>query len=177
MDFLERRARPLAVGAFFLEKGVACAQSHKGPRPAARGSQKSGLDCRPDPSDRVVQHDRCFPQSEQRTRSEHAFPDVTVGARCDKRRARFNGMAPRDTWLLAKHALLYHVRILAPSGALIDRVVHGVFDRDTGQPIPGKFDFVFRNSIGRLRWQTVKGDTKADAQAERGENPGASAPR
>ena len=42
-------------------------------------------------------------------------------------------------------------------------------DRHTGQPVPGKFEFAYRDSAGRQRWQTAKGDTRADAKAERAE--------
>ena len=40
-------------------------------------------------------------------------------------------------------------------------------DHHTGQPIAGKFEFVYRDSTRRQRWQTANGDTKADAKAER----------
>jgi len=44
---------------------------------------------------------------------------------------------------------------------------HG--DHRTGAPVPGKFEFFFRDSTHRQRWQTAKGDTLADAKAERAE--------
>src|SRR5439155_951456 len=44
---------------------------------------------------------------------------------------------------------------------------HG--DHRTGEPVPGKFEFFFRDSTHRQRWQTAKGDTLADAKAERAE--------
>ena len=42
-------------------------------------------------------------------------------------------------------------------------------DRHTGKPVPGKFEFTYMDSTGRQRWQTAKGDTKAEAKAERAE--------
>ena len=35
--------------------------------------------------------------------------------------------------------------------------------------MPGKFEFFFRDSTHRQPWQTAKGDTLADAKAERAE--------
>jgi hypothetical protein len=42
-------------------------------------------------------------------------------------------------------------------------------DRDTGKPVPGKYEFTYRDAAGRQVWQTANGDTKADAKAERAE--------
>ena len=52
------------------------------------------------------------------------------------------------------------------------RVAESVYqriDRDTGKPVPGKYEFTYRDATGRQVWQTAKGDTKADAKAERAE--------
>jgi integrase len=51
----------------------------------------------------------------------------------------------------------------------VAEAVYQRLDRRTGQPVPGKFEFTYMDSAGRQRWQTVKGDTKADAKAERAE--------
>jgi len=42
-------------------------------------------------------------------------------------------------------------------------------DHRTGERVPGKFEFTFRDSTRRQRWQTAKGDTLAAAKAERAE--------
>jgi integrase len=50
------------------------------------------------------------------------------------------------------------------------RVAEGVYqriDRKTGKPVPGSFEFSFRDSTGRQWWQRAKGETKALAKAER----------
>src|SRR5947207_7667008 len=39
----------------------------------------------------------------------------------------------------------------------------------TGEPVAGVYEFTFRDSTHRQRWQTAKGDTLADAKAERAE--------
>lgn len=39
----------------------------------------------------------------------------------------------------------------------------------TGKPVPGNYEFTYRDATGRQVSQTAKGDTKADAKAERGE--------
>jgi integrase len=65
----------------------------------------------------------------------------------------------------------------APSLPRRVRVAESVYQRvdpDTGQPIPGKFEFIYRDSAGRQRWQTAKGDAKAEraemiARLHRGE--------
>src|SRR4051795_4635537 len=52
------------------------------------------------------------------------------------------------------------------------RVAESVYqrvDRDTGKPVAGKYEFTYRDATGRQVWQTAKGETKADAKAERGE--------
>src|SRR5207248_11426685 len=52
------------------------------------------------------------------------------------------------------------------------RVAESVYprvDRKSGKPVPGKYEFTYRDATGRQVWQTVKGDTKADAKAERAE--------
>ena len=58
---------------------------------------------------------------------------------------------------------------LYPRRARVAESVYQRIDRDTGQPISGKFEFTYRDSAGRQRWQTAKSDTKADAKAERAE--------
>jgi integrase len=45
--------------------------------------------------------------------------------------------------------------------------VYQRIDRKTGKPVPGSFEFSFRDSTGRQRWQRAKGETKAAAKAER----------
>lgn len=40
-------------------------------------------------------------------------------------------------------------------------------DRQTGKPVPGKYEFPYRDATGRQVWQIAKGDTRADAKAER----------
>jgi len=42
-------------------------------------------------------------------------------------------------------------------------------DRDTGKLVAGKYEFTYRDATGRQVWQTTKGETKADARAERAE--------
>ena len=52
------------------------------------------------------------------------------------------------------------------------RVAESVYqrvDRDTGKAVAGKYEFTYRDVTGRQVWQTAKGDTKADAKAERAE--------
>src|SRR2546423_4293578 len=52
------------------------------------------------------------------------------------------------------------------------RVAESVYqriDRESGKPVPGKYEFTYRDATGRQVWQTSKGDTKADAKAERAE--------
>src|SRR5712691_3593878 len=52
------------------------------------------------------------------------------------------------------------------------RVAEGIYqriDRHTGNPVPGKYEFTYRDATGRQVWQTARGDTKADAKAERGD--------
>ena len=57
---------------------------------------------------------------------------------------------------------------LAPGLAaqLANLLTGAAFDRHTGQAVPGKFEFTYRDSTRRQRWQTAKRDTKADAKAE-----------
>jgi integrase len=50
------------------------------------------------------------------------------------------------------------------------RVAEGIYQRvspRTGLPVPEKFEFTYRDATRRQIWQTAKGTTKADAQAER----------
>jgi integrase len=50
------------------------------------------------------------------------------------------------------------------------RVAEGVYqriDRKTRKPVPGKFEFTYRDVKRRQVWQTAKGKTKAAARAER----------
>ena len=50
------------------------------------------------------------------------------------------------------------------------RVAEAVYQRvnqQTGLPIPGKYEFTYRDATRRQIWQTAKGTTKADAKAER----------
>ena len=52
------------------------------------------------------------------------------------------------------------------------RVAESVYprvDRKSGKPVPGKYEFTYRDATGRQVWQTVKGSSKADAKAERAE--------
>ncbi len=52
------------------------------------------------------------------------------------------------------------------------RVAESVYQRinpNTGQPVPGRYEFSYRDATGRQIWQTAAGDSKADAKAERGE--------
>jgi hypothetical protein len=52
------------------------------------------------------------------------------------------------------------------------RVAEAVYqrvDRKSGQPVPGKYEFTYRDATGRQVWQTAKGETKAAAKAERAE--------
>src|SRR4051812_1517143 len=52
------------------------------------------------------------------------------------------------------------------------RVAEAVYQRvdpATGKPAAGKYEFTYRDATGRQVWQTAKGDTKADAKAERAE--------
>jgi len=52
------------------------------------------------------------------------------------------------------------------------RVAESVYqrvNRNTGKPVPGKYEFTYRDATGRQVWQTANGSTKADAKAERGE--------
>src|SRR6266576_1155819 len=52
------------------------------------------------------------------------------------------------------------------------RVAESVYqrvDRESGKPVLGKYEFTYRDATGRQVWQTSKGETKADAKAERGE--------
>jgi integrase len=52
------------------------------------------------------------------------------------------------------------------------RVAESVYqrvDRESGKPVAGKYEFTYRDATGRQVWQTSKGDTKADAKAERAE--------
>src|SRR5256885_10402014 len=52
------------------------------------------------------------------------------------------------------------------------RVAESVYqrvDRESGKPVAGKYEFTYRDATGRQVWQTAKGDTKADAKAERAE--------
>jgi integrase len=51
----------------------------------------------------------------------------------------------------------------------VAEAVYQRVDPKTGRPIPGKFEFTYRDATGRQVWQTAKGDTKADAKAERAE--------
>ena len=48
------------------------------------------------------------------------------------------------------------------------RVAESVYqrvDRASGKPVPGKYEFTYRDATGRQVWQTSKGDTKADAES------------
>jgi integrase len=50
------------------------------------------------------------------------------------------------------------------------RVAESVYqriDKDTGKPVPAKYEFTYRDATGRQVWQTATADTKADAKAER----------
>src|SRR5437667_2286413 len=82
------------------------------------------------------------------------------------------GMSPR-TYALAtgcppERAEQGSAPVDAQRGPLIQAPLdHG--DHRTGAPVPGKFEFFFRDSTHRQRWQTAKGDTLADAKAERAE--------
>src|SRR5712692_9464876 len=58
---------------------------------------------------------------------------------------------------------------LRPRRVRVAESVYQRIDADTGQAVPGKFEFIYLDSAGRQRWQTAKGDTKADAKAERAE--------
>ena len=52
------------------------------------------------------------------------------------------------------------------------RVAESVYqrvDRESGKPVPGKYEFTYQDATGRQVWQTAKGETKADAKAERAE--------
>jgi integrase len=52
------------------------------------------------------------------------------------------------------------------------RVAESVYQRPdpkTGKPIPGKFEFVYRDATHRQIWQKATGSTKAEAVAERAE--------
>src|SRR3954447_2318896 len=52
------------------------------------------------------------------------------------------------------------------------RVAESVYqriDRESGKPVAGKYEFAYRDATGRQVWQTTKGDTKAEARAERTE--------
>jgi integrase len=50
------------------------------------------------------------------------------------------------------------------------RVAESVYqriDRNSGKPVPGKYEFTYRDATGRQVWQTATAETKADAKAER----------
>src|SRR5690349_10965770 len=52
------------------------------------------------------------------------------------------------------------------------RVAESVYqrvDKRTGKPVPGRYEYTYRDATGRQIWQTAKGETKADAKAERAE--------
>jgi integrase len=52
------------------------------------------------------------------------------------------------------------------------RVAESVYqriDRESGKRVAGKYEFTYRDATGRQVWQTSKGETKADAKAERAE--------
>src|SRR5438105_1410396 len=52
------------------------------------------------------------------------------------------------------------------------RVAEGVYQRiapRTGLPVPGRFEFTYRDATRRQIWQTAKGGTRADAKTERAE--------
>src|SRR5438067_9391933 len=56
-----------------------------------------------------------------------------------------------------------------PRRVRVAEAVYQRIDRHTGQPVAGKYEFTYRDATGRQVWQTAKGDTKADAKAERAE--------
>src|SRR5881398_3513615 len=60
-------------------------------------------------------------------------------------------------------------RSLHPRRVRVAEAVYQRLDRATGRAIPGKYEFTYRDATGRQVWQTAKGDTKADAKAERAE--------
>src|SRR5437667_7784558 len=56
-----------------------------------------------------------------------------------------------------------------PRRVRVAEAVYQRVDRHTGQPVAGKYEFTYRDATGRQVWQTAKGETKADAKAERAE--------
>src|SRR5437763_1077977 len=56
-----------------------------------------------------------------------------------------------------------------PRRVRVAEAVYQRIDRHSGQPVPGKYEFTYRDASGRQVWQTAEGDTKADAKAERAE--------
>src|SRR5437764_9203491 len=56
-----------------------------------------------------------------------------------------------------------------PRGVRVAESVYQRVDRESGKPVAGKYEFTYRDATGRQVWQTAKGDTKADAKAERAE--------
>jgi len=54
-----------------------------------------------------------------------------------------------------------------PRRVRVAEAVYQRIDRHTGEPVPGKFEFTYRDATRRQVWPTAKGDTKAAAKAER----------
>jgi hypothetical protein len=51
-----------------------------------------------------------------------------------------------------------------PRRVRVAEAVYQRVDRRSGQPVPGKFEFTYRDATGRQVWQTAKGETKAAAR-------------
>jgi len=47
--------------------------------------------------------------------------------------------------------------------------VYQRIDARTGKPVPGRYEFTYRDATGLQVWQTARVETKADAKAERAE--------
>ena len=67
------------------------------------------------------------------------------------------------------HPGIEAVRRPHPRRVRVAESVYQRISRETGRPVPSKYEFTYRDANGRQVWQTANGTTKADAKAERAE--------